>query len=85
MYRLYQNVKGDNGHVAEQIDRNTGVQKSARDLTWSYANILSAMKEREKVTGVFNKKFDESIEWFNPYSITLRNMLRVIINWKLNI
>jgi glucoamylase len=50
MYRLYQKVKGDNGHISEQIDRNSGAQKNAKDLTWSYANILSAMKEREKVT-----------------------------------
>lgn len=49
MYRLYQHVKGDSGHIAEQIDRNNGVQKSAKDLTWSYANILSAMQERQKV------------------------------------
>ena len=44
MYRLYQHVKGDGGHIAEQIDRNAGNQKSANDLTWSFANILSAMK-----------------------------------------
>lgn len=50
MYRLYQHVKGDNGHIAEQIDRNTGVQKSAADLTWSYANILSAMQARSQAT-----------------------------------
>ena len=49
MYRLYQKVKGDNGHIAEQIDRNNGAQKNAKDLTWSYANILSAMVERQKV------------------------------------
>lgn len=49
MYRLWLHVKSDGGHIAEQIDRNNGQQKSAKDLTWSYANILSAMKEREKV------------------------------------
>ena len=48
MYRLYQHVKNDGGHIAEQIDRNSGVQKSADDLTWSFANILSAMAERKK-------------------------------------
>ncbi len=48
MYRLYKYVKNDGGHIAEQIDRNSGPQKSAKDLTWSYANILSAMKERGK-------------------------------------
>lgn len=44
MYRLYKYVKNDGGHIAEQIGRNSGVQTSAKDLTWSYANILSAMK-----------------------------------------
>jgi GH15 family glucan-1,4-alpha-glucosidase len=48
MYRLYQHVKSDGGHINEQIDRNTGIQRAAHDLTWSFANILSAMKEREK-------------------------------------
>lgn len=48
MYRLYKYVKNDGGHIAEQIDRSNGKQKSAGDLTWSFANILSAMKEREK-------------------------------------
>lgn len=55
MYRLYSKVKADNGHIAEQIDRNNGAQKNAKDLTWSYANILSAMKEREKVTEKLQK------------------------------
>jgi GH15 family glucan-1,4-alpha-glucosidase len=50
MYRLYQHVKSDGGHISEQIDRSSGVQKSAADLTWSYANILSAMHERSKVS-----------------------------------
>jgi glucoamylase len=48
MYRLFQYVKNDGGHIAEQIDRNGGKQKSANDLTWSFANILSAMKTRQK-------------------------------------
>jgi GH15 family glucan-1,4-alpha-glucosidase len=47
---MYQHVKADGGHIAEQISRSTGAQASAKDLTWSYANILSAMKEREKAT-----------------------------------
>ena len=33
-------------HMNEQIDRNTGVLLSAKDLTWNYANILKAMKAR---------------------------------------
>lgn len=48
MYRLYKYVKNDNGHIAEQIGKNSGAQTSAKDLTWSYANILSAMQQRGK-------------------------------------
>lgn len=33
-------------HMNEQIDRNTGVLLSAKDLTWNYANVLKAMKQR---------------------------------------
>lgn len=44
MYRLHSHVKNDGGHIAEQIGRNSGTQTSAKDLTWSYANILSAMQ-----------------------------------------
>jgi len=33
-------------HMNEQIDRDTGVLKSAKDLTWNYANVLKAMKAR---------------------------------------
>jgi glucoamylase len=50
LYRIYQNVKNDGGHISEQMDRVTGTQMSAKDLTWSYANILSAMQERNKAT-----------------------------------
>lgn len=62
LYRLYQHVKSDNGHIFEQMDRNSGIQKSAHDLTWSYANILSAMKEREKAAGRFTTTFKLSLE-----------------------
>jgi len=33
-------------HMNEQIDRDTGLLKSAKDLTWNYANVLKAMKDR---------------------------------------
>ena len=46
MYRMYQKVKNDGGHIAEQIGRSSGAQTSAKDLTWSYANLLSAMQFR---------------------------------------
>jgi len=33
-------------HMNEQIGRDDGQLKSARDLTWNYANVLKAMKAR---------------------------------------
>ena len=48
MSRIYYHVKGDGCHLAEQIDRNTGVQKSAKDLSWSYAVTLVSLKTRSK-------------------------------------
>ncbi|KAA1469683.1 glucoamylase [Dentipellis sp. KUC8613] len=35
-----------NGGLAEQYDRNTGTPKSAVDLTWSYAAVLTAIRAR---------------------------------------
>ena len=35
--------------MPEQIDRNTGRLRSAKDLTWSYANVLKAMDARKEV------------------------------------
>lgn len=34
------------GSLSEQIDRNSGFMVSARDLTWSYASFLTAMRAR---------------------------------------
>lgn len=33
-------------HMPEQLDKNTGAEASATDLTWSYATILKAMAVR---------------------------------------
>ena len=48
MNRLRYHVIVDKYHLSEQIDRNTGVQISAEDLTWSYAEVLNAMSSRDK-------------------------------------
>eukprot|EP00811_Abedinium_folium_P036470 NODE_9176_length_1442_cov_3.087452.p1 GENE.NODE_9176_length_1442_cov_3.087452~~NODE_9176_length_1442_cov_3.087452.p1 ORF type:complete len:449 (+),score=123.97 NODE_9176_length_1442_cov_3.087452:187-1347(+) len=37
-------------HMNEQIDRETGDLKSAKDLTWNYANVLKAMQARHAAT-----------------------------------
>ena len=56
MYRLYQHVKGDNGHIAEQISKTGGNQVSANDLTWSYANLLSALQARKSAVEAMESK-----------------------------
>ncbi len=62
MYRLYHHVSDRDGHVDEQISKTTGVQTSAKDLTWSYANILSAMKERNKASAMLSKIKKQPVE-----------------------
>lgn len=47
--RIYYHVKGDNFHISEQIDKNSGYQISAKDLTWSYGDVIFALKTRSKV------------------------------------
>jgi len=53
--RIAFHVAGDNFHLAEQIDRDSGTQKSATDLTWSYANVLKAMHTRAQVVNSLAK------------------------------
>eukprot|EP01127_Copromyxa_protea_P012578 TRINITY_DN3302_c0_g1_i1.p1 TRINITY_DN3302_c0_g1~~TRINITY_DN3302_c0_g1_i1.p1 ORF type:complete len:503 (+),score=114.35 TRINITY_DN3302_c0_g1_i1:19-1527(+) len=53
--RIAYHVAGDNFHLAEQIDKDSGFQKSATDLTWSYANVLKAMHIRQQVFATLSK------------------------------
>ncbi|EED14995.1 glucan 1,4-alpha-glucosidase, putative [Talaromyces stipitatus ATCC 10500] len=39
----------NNGSLSEQFDKNTGAELSARDLTWSYAALLTANMRRNGV------------------------------------
>lgn len=55
MYRLFLHVKDRDGHIDEQIGKSSGVQTSAKDLTWSYANILSAMQARSAAVAAIPK------------------------------
>ena len=62
--RIYYHVKGDDFHCYEQINRNTGAQTSVKDLTWSYGNILTALKIRDDVVNLLNgliKLFEQKI------------------------
>jgi glucoamylase len=38
-------------HMPEQLDKNSGEETSATDLTWSYATILKAMAKRNAAFG----------------------------------
>ena len=42
-------INGSGMHMPEQIDRNTGALRSAKDLTWSYANVLKACHARKQL------------------------------------
>jgi glucoamylase len=48
MARLRTHVVAEGFHLDEQLDRNTGKQLSAKDLTWSYAEVLNAMHHRSQ-------------------------------------
>ena len=47
MGRLRRHVEAEGFHLAEQISESSGVQMSAEDLTWSYAEVLNAMHSRD--------------------------------------
>lgn len=47
MARLYSHVSYGGFHLWEQIRKDNGHQYNAKDLTWSYAETLTALKERE--------------------------------------
>lgn len=48
-------MDGSRMHMSEQIDRASGEQISARDLSWSYASLLSTIKIREKIVNALEK------------------------------
>ncbi len=51
LVRLRSHVLARGLHLDEQIDRNNGEQLSAKDLTWSYAEVLNAMHHRNVYYG----------------------------------
>lgn len=46
LLRLRHHVKSTGFHLYEQIDKVSGKQYNAKDLTWSYAEVLGALQER---------------------------------------
>jgi glucoamylase len=51
--RILLSIARHSDHLAlsEQVDVNTGYEKSVHDLTWSYAAFLSAVRARDQLTG----------------------------------
>lgn len=47
---------GTTMHMSEQIDRDTGEQVSALDLSWSYASLLSALQIRKRLVQAIEEK-----------------------------
>jgi len=52
--RVVKHYSGEDGHYAEEFDKTSGVPRGAKDLTWSYASILTASFARSKLKGVDN-------------------------------
>ena len=50
MRRIKYHTPSD-GHLAEEINRNTGAAQGAADLTWSYASVLTAAFARAELMG----------------------------------
>ena len=48
LYRVRYHVQSYGFHLSEQLDRNTGAELSATDLTWSYAELFKALLARSK-------------------------------------
>uniref|UniRef100_A0A0G4G7C0 glucan 1,4-alpha-glucosidase n=1 Tax=Chromera velia CCMP2878 TaxID=1169474 RepID=A0A0G4G7C0_9ALVE len=46
LLRVRYHAEGLQWHLPEQFDRESGMGKSAKDLTWSFATVLDAMAER---------------------------------------
>jgi len=44
------------GSLSEQIDKDSGVMTSAKDLTWNYASVLSALQARDALTSALSAR-----------------------------
>lgn len=47
---------GSTGHMPEQMNKNTGAEMSAKDLSWSYAAYLSAVNWRDQLVAVYSNQ-----------------------------
>jgi glucoamylase len=47
--RIHYHTVGAGLHMPEQIDKYTGYEASATDLTWSYSAVLDALQSRSQM------------------------------------
>lgn len=50
LIRLRYHVAGNDFHLPEELNKDTGVSQGAHDLTWSYGTVIGAMASRAKAT-----------------------------------
>lgn len=50
--RTIKHFAGEDGHLSEQFDKDSGVLRGATDLTWSYVSLLTAAFARANLKGV---------------------------------
>ena len=49
LLRIRYHTVGSGLHMSEQLDRETGAEESATDLTWSYSSVLRAVVQRKQL------------------------------------
>jgi len=59
LLRIKAHVEGDGWHLYEQLHKSTGAQYNARDITWSYAEVLLALRERDEAL----VRLAEGVHW----------------------
>ena len=52
MIRIRHHVQGNNFHLPEELNKDTGASQGAHDLTWSYGTVVGAMNSRKAAAEV---------------------------------
>lgn len=59
LQRIRYHVAGDGFHLGEQLDKNTGYEISAYDLTWSYGTMLKALYYRSLAVNILENQVNK--------------------------
>ena len=55
LQRIRYHVVGDHFHLSEQLDKETGYEISAYDLSWSYGTVFKALYYRNLASANIEK------------------------------